>query len=63
MPKGLCISGMVIAILIFLLFLSDLVVPSGMAPFKKASMLMDIAFVICAAGLGYLSWSSFRELK
>ncbi|MFM2094161.1 MAG: hypothetical protein RIS70_1285 [Planctomycetota bacterium] len=63
MPKGLCISGMVIAILIFLLFLCDLVLPSGMAPFKRASLVMDISFVICALGLGYLSWSTFRELK
>jgi hypothetical protein len=54
---------MVIAILIFLLFLCDLVLPSGMAPFKRASLVMDISFVICALGLGYLSWSTFRELK
>lgn len=63
MPKGLCMTGMVIAILIFLLFLLDLLVPAAWAPFKKASVLMDISFVICAIGLGYLSWTTFREQK
>jgi hypothetical protein len=63
MPKGLCVTGMVIAILIFLLFLLDLVLPVSWAPFKRASLLMDISFVICASGLGYLSWSTFREQK
>lgn len=63
MPKGLCMTGMAIAILIFMLFLLDLVLPTGWAPFKRASILMDIAFVICAIGLGYLSWSTFREQK
>ena len=66
MPKGLCLTGMVIAILLFALFLVDLVVPyvglAGLAPFGQASPLFDLIFVLSAGGLGYLSWSAFREL-
>ena len=66
MPKALCLTGMVISILLFLLFLLDLVVPfiglGGLAPFGQASLLLDLIFVLCAGGLGYLSWTSFREL-
>ena len=61
MPKALCWTGMVIAILVLALFLFDLVVPATMAPFKKSSILLDVLFVLCAAGLGYLSWSTLRE--
>lgn len=59
MPKVLCMTGMVIAILILVLFLLDLAVAF---PFKRVSMLMDVVFVLCAAGLGYISWSTLREL-
>ena len=65
MPKALCMAGMVIAILVFILFLLDLVFglvgPVWLSPFKSASPLMDIAFVICAMALGFLSWMTFRE--
>jgi hypothetical protein len=58
MPKVLCMTGMVIAILILLLFMLDLVVAF---PFQRTSMFMDVVFVLCAVGLGYLSWATFRE--
>jgi hypothetical protein len=58
MPKVLCLTGMVIAILIVVLFLLDLAVAF---PFQRISMFMDIAFVACALGLGYVSWSTLRE--
>ena len=61
MPKVLCITGMVIAGLIFVVFLTDLVLPVSFAPFKNASRLMDIMFILCAGGLGYLSWSTWKE--
>jgi hypothetical protein len=60
MPKVLTISGMVVAGILLLLFIVD--IAAGW-PFKKASLMMDIGFIICALALGYLSWSSFRELK
>ena len=61
MPKALCLMGMVVSILIFLIFLLDLVLPSNMAFFQKGQWGLDIIFVVCAAGLGYLSWSTLRE--
>jgi hypothetical protein len=51
-------TGMVIAILILLLFLLDLAVKF---PFQRISLWMDVVFVICAVGLGYISWSTLRE--
>ena len=61
MPKALCLTGMVIAILVFAIFLLDLALPAQMAFFNKASITLDIIFVVCALALGYLSWSTFRE--
>lgn len=70
MPKALCLTGLVIAILVFLLFFLDLIfVLSGseslvaIAPFRAIGMLMHLIFLICAGGLGYLAWSAFKELK
>ena len=61
MPKALCLMGMVVSILIFLIFLLDLVLPRDWAFFQKGQWGLDIIFVVCAAGLGYLSWSTLRE--
>ena len=61
MPKALCLMGMVVSILIFLIFLLDLVLPVDWAFFKRASPMLDIIFALCAAGLGYLSWVTLRE--
>ncbi len=61
MPKALCLSGMVVAILLAILFLFDLVAPSSLAPFRGTSRLMDISFLICAILLGIMSWLTFRE--
>jgi hypothetical protein len=63
MPKALCMAGMVISILILILFILDLALPANIAPFKGASMVMDVGFILCAGGLGYLSWATFREQK
>ena len=58
MPKALTICGMTVAVLIVLLFGFDLAF--GM-PFQKASILMDIIFLLCAFALAYMSWSAYRE--
>lgn len=60
MAKGLTIMAVVIAILLLIVFGLDLAIG---VPFRKASVLMDIGFIVCALGLGLLSWSAFRELK
>jgi hypothetical protein len=61
MPKALCISGMVVAVLVAILFLWDLAAPESLAPFRKTSILMDVSFLICAILLGVLSWLTWRE--
>jgi hypothetical protein len=65
MPRMLCLGGLVVAGLIFLLFLVDLIMGLGGmgALFNYQSILMDIAFMVCSGILGYLSWTSFRELR
>jgi len=49
---------MVIAIVVALLFLLDLIIK---IPFQRANVLMDVVFVLCAATLGFISWTTFRE--
>lgn len=65
MPKALCISGMVISILIFIVFFIDFLmglIGFGLyAPFKNANTMMDIIFFVGAAILGYLSWSTWKD--
>ncbi len=58
MPKVLTISGFVVALLVLLIFGLDLALG---IPFNKTSMAMDIAFVLCGIGLGYMSWMTFRQ--
>ena len=58
MPKALTILGMIVAILLLVVFALALAIG---IPFSKASQTMDIAFVICALLLGYLSWVTLRE--
>jgi hypothetical protein len=63
MPKVLCISGLSVAAVMFVLFSWDLIsfVAPAWAPFKGASKLMDMAFVISAVGLAYISWMTWKE--
>lgn len=58
MPKALCLTGMIVAVLLLLVFTLDLLL--GL-PFGGASTTMNIGFILCAAVLGYLSWSALRE--
>jgi hypothetical protein len=65
MQKVLCIIALSIALIVFVLFLSDLVFGmAGMvqvAPFRYANMTMDIVFAGCALAVGLLSWFTFRD--
>ena len=58
MPRVLTIIGMAVAGLLLLLFGLDLALGF---PFSKASITMDVLFVVCAGMLGYISWSTYRE--
>ena len=58
MPKALCIGGGVVAALLLLVFGLDLAI--GL-PFGGYSPVMNGAFIVCSAVLGYLSWATFRE--
>ena len=66
MPKALCITGMVVATLLAILFIADLLGGKffpALAPFGGASYksLMGLWFLLCAAALGYLSWATLKE--
>jgi hypothetical protein len=63
--KGLCIVPLTIAVIVFALFLADLVLGfAGMkelAPFKFSNMIIDIVFVVCSLVLAVMSWFTLRE--
>ena len=65
MQKALCIIALAISVIVFALFLADLILGLvGMvpiAPFKFANMTIDIVFAVCSLILGVLSWFTYRE--
>ena len=65
MQKGLCIAALTISVIVFVLFLADLILGlAGMnevAPFKYADMTIDIVFSVCSLVLALMSWFTFRE--
>jgi hypothetical protein len=65
MPKALCLTSLVVAALLLLLFLVDLIMRlAGLAPsapLRGASLLMDISFLVFSGILAFLSWSTYRE--
>lgn len=65
MPRLLCLTGLVVSGLVFLLFAANLVMAllGGNGIFWYRDYLMDIAFIVCSGLLGYLAWSAMRELK
>ena len=54
MAKLLGFGGMVIAGLIAILFVADLAVG---IPFERASLAVDIGFIVASVILAYLGWS------
>ena len=67
MPKALCLISLVASILVVVLFLADAVMGllsmQDIAPLRGANMMMDIAFVILAAIMIFMSWKTFREQR
>ncbi len=60
MSKALSVFGVVVAVILVLVFGLDLAVG---IPFSGAHTLMDIAFLICALLLGYLSWNTLQDVR
>ena len=60
MPKAMTIFGLVVAGLIGLVFAMDLIVG---VPFEGARTGMNIGALIAAVILGYVSYSTMRELR
>jgi len=67
MPKALCLISLVASILIVVLFLADaalgLMGMNDLAPLRSANLTMDITFVVMAAAMSYMSWSTYREQR
>jgi len=59
MAKGLTITAMAVAVLTLVLFGMDLAIS---VPFHKQSIILDIAFVICGLAIGFLAFTTWREL-
>ncbi len=58
MPKVLCLAGLIVSGLLLLLFGLDLAIG---IPFDKAYPPLNIALVVCALILGFMSWTTYRE--
>lgn len=65
MPKALCLTSLAVAVVIVLLFLTDLIMSlAGMtpsSPLRGASTMMDIAFVAVGIAIAVMSWLTYRE--
>ena len=65
MPKGLCMTALVISILVFVLFFADYLLGvfglARWAPFHYAQPWFDIVFMVCAIVLGVFSYLTYRE--
>jgi|TARA_B100000530_G_C15585299_1_gene340125 sensor domain CHASE-containing protein len=60
MAKALCLTGMIVAILLMVLFTVDFFLQW---PFKAfdGKWILDSTFLVASAGLTFLSWSAWRE--
>ena len=65
MQKGLCIAALAISLIVFALFLADLVLGfmemRNLAPFKFADMIIDIVFIVSSLTLAVMSWFTLKE--
>jgi len=63
--KGLCYVALTISVIVLIFFFLDLVLGlAGMeqtAPFKFASLITDIVFIVSSLILGMLSFLTLRE--
>lgn len=65
MQKGLCYIALTLSVVVFIFFLLDVCLGlAGMAqtaPFRYASILIDIVFLVSSATLGVLSFFTLRD--
>lgn len=60
MSKFLGFAGMVIAGLIAILFVADL---AAGIPFERASIAVDVGFIVASLIVAYLSWSIVERTR
>jgi uncharacterized membrane protein len=67
MPKALCLISLVASILVAVLFLADAAMGMmGMeksAPMGAANLTMNIVFIIVAAIMIFMSWTTYRAQR
>ena len=65
MQKGLCITALTMAVIVFAIFLADLVFGlmsmPNLAPFKNENLIINIVMVVCSLIVGVLSWFTYKE--
>jgi len=60
MAKALTIAAMAMSLVLLVIFGLDLAIQ---LPFGRANPIMSISFLVFSVVLGYLSWSTLRELS
>jgi len=67
MPKALCLTSLVVAVIIVVLFLADAVMGimgmATMAPLRGANLLMDITFILTGSALATMSYITWRDQR
>ena len=60
MEKWLCWGSLGVAGTLLLLFLLDIILG---IPFGGAGILVNVIGMLACAGVGYLAWDSFKEIR
>ena len=58
MAKILCMVGLAISALIFLVFLVDI---AATWPFSRYSILLDVTFMVVSLMVAWMSWRTYKE--
>lgn len=60
MRKALCIFALSLFILLFVIFMLDII--AGI-PFNKSNMKMDIGFIVCSLAFTVISFFDLRKIR
>ena len=67
MPKALCLISLVASILIAVLYIADAALGmfgmEDLAPMGAANLTMNIVFIVLAAVMIFLSWTTYRQQR